>query len=173
MINLINHFLNVSCSLKLWNSQGPFLYFCLSVWVKLRLTRREQHFSSYLSMSTKLEKIVKVYKFAQSCPTFCGPMDCSMWGSSAHWIFQTRILVWGAIPFSRGSSRPKDRTHDSCVSYIGRQLFIISTTFCSMLNTFSHVLLFATLWTVAHGQDHMDLQSAPLDHMNHSQPYGP
>ena len=34
---------------------------------------------------------------AQSCPTLSNPMDCSLPGSSAHGIFQARILEWGAI----------------------------------------------------------------------------
>ena len=38
---------------------------------------------------------------AQSYPTFCVPMDYSPPGSSIHRIFQARILVWVAIPFSR------------------------------------------------------------------------
>ena len=33
---------------------------------------------------------------AQSCPTFCDPMDCSLPGSSVHGIFQARVLEWGA-----------------------------------------------------------------------------
>ena len=36
----------------------------------------------------------------QSCPTFRDPMDCSPPGSSAHGIFQARVLEWGAIAFS-------------------------------------------------------------------------
>ena len=40
---------------------------------------------------------------AQSCPTFCDPMDCSLPGSSSHQILQARILEWIAIPFSRGT----------------------------------------------------------------------
>ena len=47
---------------------------------------------------------------AQSCPTLCNPMDSSQPGSSIHGIFQARILEWIAISFSRGSSRPRDRT---------------------------------------------------------------
>ena len=47
---------------------------------------------------------------AQSCPTLCDPVDCSPPGSSAHGILQARILEWVAISFSRGSSRPRDRT---------------------------------------------------------------
>ena len=34
---------------------------------------------------------------AQSCPTLRDPMDCSPPGSSAHGIFQARVLEWGAI----------------------------------------------------------------------------
>ena len=45
---------------------------------------------------------------AQSCPTLCDPMDCSLPGSSVHGIFQARILEWVAISFSRRSSRPRD-----------------------------------------------------------------
>ena len=44
----------------------------------------------------------------QACLTLCDPMDCSPPGSSVHGILQTRILEWGAVPFSRGSSWPRD-----------------------------------------------------------------
>ena len=40
---------------------------------------------------------------AQSCPTLSDPMDCSLPGSSAHGIFQARVLEWGAIALSDGS----------------------------------------------------------------------
>ncbi|KAM7227171.1 hypothetical protein CapIbe_021584, partial [Capra ibex] len=33
-------------------------------------------------------------KVAQSCPTLCDPMDCSLRGSSIHGIFQARVLEW-------------------------------------------------------------------------------
>jgi len=36
----------------------------------------------------------------QSCLTLSDPMDCSLPGSSAHGIFQARVLEWGAIAFS-------------------------------------------------------------------------
>ena len=48
-------------------------------------------------------------KVAQSCPTICDPMDCSLPGSSVHGILQARILEWVAVPFSRGSSQPRDQ----------------------------------------------------------------
>ena len=50
----------------------------------------------------------------QLCPTLCDPVDCSLPGSSIHGILQARILEWVAIPFSRGSSQLRDRTHVSC-----------------------------------------------------------
>ena len=40
----------------------------------------------------------------------CNPLDSSSPGSSVHGISQARILEWGAISFSRGSSRPRDQT---------------------------------------------------------------
>ena len=45
---------------------------------------------------------------AQLCPILCDPMDCSLPGSSVQGILQTRIPEWVAIPFSRGSSRPRE-----------------------------------------------------------------
>ena len=51
------------------------------------------------------------------------PMDCCLTGSSVHGILQARILKWDAISSSRGSSRPGDGTHVSCVSFVGRQFF--------------------------------------------------
>ena len=58
-------------------------------------------------------------KLLQSCLTLCGPMDCSLPGSSVHGILQTRILEWVAMPSSRGSSRPMDWTP---VSSTGRRI---------------------------------------------------
>ena len=45
-------------------------------------------------------------KVIQSCPTFCNPMEFS------------RPLEWVAIPFSRGSSQPRNQTLVSCT--VGR-----------------------------------------------------
>ena len=57
---------------------------------------------------------------AQSCPTLCDLMDCSLPGSSVQGIFQARVLEWITISFSRGSSQARDQTSISCVSCIGR-----------------------------------------------------
>ena len=49
-------------------------------------------------------------------------MNCNPPVSSVHGILQARIRIWVAMPSSRGSSRPKDWTHDSYVSCIDRQV---------------------------------------------------
>ena len=47
-------------------------------------------------------------KVTQSCPTLCNSMNYSLPGSSVLGLLQARILEWVAIPFSRGSSLPRD-----------------------------------------------------------------
>ena len=60
-------------------------------------------------------------KNAQLCQTLCDPTDCSSLGSSVHGILQAgilqaSILEWVAIPFSSGSSQPRDLTLVSCLA---------------------------------------------------------
>ena len=62
---------------------------------------------------------------AQSCPTLCDPMDCSLPGSSVHGIFLARVLEWVAIPFSRKSSQLRDQTQ---VSWTASRFFTIWAT---------------------------------------------
>ena len=75
---------------------------------------------------TTLHNSVKWSEVAQSCPTLCDPMDCSLPGSSVHGIFQAR--KWGAISFSRRSSLCRDWTWVHymqmlyCLSHQGSQL---------------------------------------------------
>ena len=68
---------------------------------------------------------VKWSEVAQSCPTLCDPIDCSLPGSSVPGILQARILEWVAISFSRRSSQPRDRTR---VSHIAGRRFTIWAT---------------------------------------------
>ena len=80
---------------------------------------------------------VKWSEVAQSCPTLCDPMDCSLSGSSVHGIFQARVLEWIAISFSRGSSRPRNQTRVSCIA---RRRFTVWATreaqlYCSEIKT--------------------------------------
>ena len=46
-------------------------------------------------------KVKSESEVAQSCLTFSDPIDWSLPGSSVHGIFQTRVLEWGAIAFSK------------------------------------------------------------------------
>ena len=50
-------------------------------------------------------------KVAQSCPTLCSPMGCTV-----HGILQARILEWVAVLFSRRSSQPRDRIQVSRIA---------------------------------------------------------
>ena len=60
-------------------------------------------------------RILERVKVTHSCLTLCDPVDYT-----AHRIPQARILEWGACPFSRGSSHPRDRTQ---VSHIAGRFF--------------------------------------------------
>ena len=68
----------------------------------------------------------RVSEVAQSCPTVCDPMDCSLPGFSIHGILQARILEWVAISFSN------------------------AWKWKVKVKSLSRVRLFATLWTVAY-----------------------
>ena len=62
----------------------------------------------------------RVGEITQSCPALWDPKDFSV-----HGILQARILEWVAISFSRGSTRPRDRTR---VSRIGGRRFNLRAT---------------------------------------------
>ena len=79
---------------------------------------------------------------AQSYPTLCNPVGCSPPGSSVHGILQARILERIAIPFSRGSPRPRDWTQLSWIA--GRFLTIWATREVSNY----YYLLFVVLWLI-------------------------
>ena len=73
--------------------------------------------------------------------TLCDPIDCSLSGSSVHGILQASVLEWVAVPFSKGSSQPRDRTQVSCIA--GR-FFTIWTTKEAHLGT---RIAFVAFWT--------------------------
>ena len=82
-------------------------------------------FFMWYHMCAKAYFLARESEVAQSCPTLCNPMDCSLPGSSVHGIFQARILEWVAISLSRGSSQHRDWTQ---VSRIAGRLFNIWAT---------------------------------------------
>ena len=58
---------------------------------------RQEHWSG-LPFPSPMQKSES--EVAQSCPTLSDPMDYSLPCSSAHGIFQARVLEWGATAFS-------------------------------------------------------------------------
>ena len=58
----------------------------------------------------------------QSCPTLSDPMDCSLPGSSAHEVFQARVLEWGATAFSKfGTTYKKGNVSWNCKLRLGTE----------------------------------------------------
>ena len=70
-------------------------------------------------------KVKSESEVTQLCATLSDTMDCSPPDSSVHGILQARILEWVAMPFSRGSSQPRDQTQ---VSRIAGGFFTICAT---------------------------------------------
>ena len=64
---------------------------------------RQEYWSALLFPSPMHESEV-----AQSCPTLHDPTDCSLPGSSAHGIFQARVLEWGAIGQALNTTKSTD-----------------------------------------------------------------
>ena len=95
-----------------------------SLYVKMMLIFGWLKWKESVSWIQKKKKKRKKVLVAQLCPTLCKPMDCGLSGS-VHGILQVRILEWVAIPFSRGSSWPRDWTWVSCIA--GRFLTIWAT----------------------------------------------
>ena len=69
---------------------------------------------------------------------FVDPVDCSLPGSSVHGVLQTRILEWVVIPFSRGSSQPRDQTWVSCIAGRFFNIWATSVLFIHKQNQLLH-----------------------------------
>ena len=117
------------------------LHFMNGWQIRMLWSERELGFLPFLNKTTHGTKVSNVdicqpntaislcvYGCARRVWFFCDPVDCSMWDSSLHGVFQARILEWGDIPFSRGSSWPRDRTLSLESPALGGRSFISSTT---------------------------------------------
>ena len=62
----------------------------------------------------QLLTVLAMWSVAKLCLTLCNTMDYIPPGSSVHGVLQARILEWGAISSSRGSSWLRDGIHVSC-----------------------------------------------------------
>ena len=82
--------------------------------------------------------------------THCSCMDCRLSASSVCGIIQARILEWVAIPFSKGSFRPRDWTWVSCLA--GRFFTIWATRevlYCLMRMLLTQLCpILCNLWIV-------------------------
>ena len=83
------------------------IFCCLSL-----LPSPDMNVARCLSFSSHFQDL----KQCQLRPTLCGPIDCNPPGSSVHGILQARMLEGEAVPFSRGSSQPKDQTRVFCTA---------------------------------------------------------
>ena len=79
----------------------PLMFFFLSFTFRFTV-RLESHFFNILYSIHFFHKKEKESEVAQSCPTLCNPMDCSLLGSSINGIFQARVgchfLLQGIFP---------------------------------------------------------------------------
>ena len=97
-----------------------------------------------LEMDISLDKVYTVIILMCVClclvvSNVCNPTDYNT-GSSAHGIFQARILEWVAISFSKVSSQPKDRTRVSHI--VGRRFTFWATREVIHKNFFFNFVLF-------------------------------
>ena len=83
---------------------------------------------------TEVAQSPQKWKWEWSRMTLCDPMDCSLSGFSVHGIFQARVLKWIAISFSKGSSRPRNRTLVSRIA--GRRFTVWATREAQKSNFF-------------------------------------
>ena len=109
-----NYYLMQFSVLKKLNSKCTLL--SLGILIFLFIVTISLHFSYKFELAYRGISLAQ-YIFAMLCCALLShsvmsnsfnPMDCSQPGSSVHGVFQTRILEWIAIPFSWGSSQPRD-----------------------------------------------------------------
>ena len=106
LLTLWKYLLNFAAR-KGWEGAGTLFNFSHYFFMELFLV---------FTLDMKKMKVKSENEVAQSCPTLCDPMDSSLPGSAIRGIFQTRILEWAAISFSRGSAQPRDWTWLSCIA---------------------------------------------------------
>ena len=123
----------------------PLPKFWILISIKLYLSNFESAYFKVIWVSVGGKVIALV---TQSSLTLCSPMNCSPLGSSVHRILQAIILEWIVIPFSRGSSQPRDQTQ---VSFIAGRFFTVWATMVGiykldLINMFLNSLLYISLF---------------------------
>ena len=87
-------------------TQIPYLWVDMKSHPQHRLKIPGYIFSAFKPIPQSSNDGLQWVKVAQSCPTLCNPMDCTVREFS-------RPEYWSESPFSRGSSQPRDRTQVS------------------------------------------------------------
>ena len=90
-----------------WMWDRHMSYFIISPWP----IASRKLWCTWLQLKVKSSTFSEVMWSAQSCLNLCDPVDYTV-----HGILQARILEWVAVPFSRGSSLPRDRTQVSQIA---------------------------------------------------------
>ena len=86
------------------------------MWIKSMFTKSCRGYLSKVVLASSWYKDVIESVRCSVMSDSSQPMNYSLLGSSVHRILQARILEWVAIPFSRGSSQPRDQTQVSCIA---------------------------------------------------------
>ena len=73
--------------------------------------------SIFWNLPPELFMVVDVNLVAQSYPTLCDPVDCSLPVSSVHGIFQGRILEW--VPFPSPGDLPNPGIKPMTATLVG------------------------------------------------------
>ena len=123
------------------------VFLSVKLWWKIVLTTSTELWLKMLLASCECE-------VAQSRPTLCDPIDCSLPGSSIHGIFQARILEWVAISFSRRSSWPRGWTWVSRI--VGRHFTVWATREVTTLSCKSKVTSLLYLRSTGHKEGSHD-----------------
>ena len=116
-------------SIRVFSNESTIRYHLLIFWFL-------QNYFRWLSLNFFFYKMIMkpsimqcaCARLLQSCPTLCDLMDYSPPGSSVRGILQERILERVAMPSSRGSFWPRNRTRVSHVSCIGWWVLYVSAT---------------------------------------------
>ena len=83
---------------------------------KLKTVAPEKETGSHQSSLQKVVLCLRKVKKWKCQSLFVSPWTVAQPGSSVHGILQARTLEWVVIPFSRGSSWPRDWTRAACIA---------------------------------------------------------
>ena len=125
----------------MWFWHVPF--WCLSQILKVLLR------SLHSGLSVLQRFVSSRLSESRSVASLCNPVDCSPPGSSVRGILQARILEWVTIPFSRGSSQPRDLLNCRQILYhlSHHRSPQLALNFSKFANLYSeNILAFQMLW---------------------------